>query len=204
MTQPPQFGAMPPAGGYALPPGQRRTNGLAITSLILGILGCIPWITGLLAVVFGILGIRKTRDPQVGGKGIAIAGLVLGILSFIGWSVLVTPIVGFFATIVQASAPQRAMAKQFFADMADQDVPAAHSMVSSSLSPDQVQALADKIKPWGAFIDTTNTSVNITDVNGLKHTTLTGVARFAQGTHPYTISFTQENGEWKVEKLEFP
>lgn len=200
MSQPPSFGTPPPAT-YGFAPVSRRTNGLAITSLILGILFCIPWITGLLAVVFGILGIRKTRDPQVGGKGIAVAGLVLGIVSFIGWSLWGTVVVGFF---VQASAPQRAMAKQFLADLADQDIPAAHSMVSASLSPDEVQALGDKIKPWGALVDTTNSSVNMSNVNGMKHMTLGGVAHFAQGSHAYVISFTQENGEWKIEKVEFP
>jgi hypothetical protein len=204
MTQPPQFGAMPPAGGYALPPGQKRTNGLAITSLVLGILGCVPWVTGLLAVAFGALGIRKTRDPQVGGKGMAIAGLILGILSFIGWSIWGTAILGLVVTLVHASAPQRAMARQILADLGDQDVPAAQSMAASSLSPEQVQALADKVKSWGALQDATTTSINISDVNGAKHTTLIGVAQFAHGSHAYSISLTQENNEWKIEKVAFP
>jgi hypothetical protein len=204
MTQPPQFGAMPPAGGYSLPPGRTRANGSAIASLVLGILGCVPWITGLLAVVFGILGIRKTRDPQVGGKGMAIAGLILGVLSFIGWSLWGTAMFGLVVTLIHASEPQRAMAKQILADLGDQDVPAAHSMVASSLSPEQVQALADKVKPWGAFQDATTTSINMSDFNGARHTTLTGVARFANGAHPYSISLTQENHEWKIETVEFP
>ncbi len=56
-----------------------RTNGLAVASLVLGIL----WIGGLgslLALIFGIIGLR-TIDRSEGtetGRGLAIAGIVLG------------------------------------------------------------------------------------------------------------------------------
>jgi hypothetical protein len=48
---PPGGGYPPPApgpGGYGMPP-QRTTSGAAVASLIFGILGCVPFITGLLA-----------------------------------------------------------------------------------------------------------------------------------------------------------
>src|SRR5580658_6772171 len=72
--------------GYGFQPARRRTSGAAITSLVLGIIGCVPFLTGLLAVIFGFMGLRKTRDPNVGGKGLAIAGIILGIVSIIGWT----------------------------------------------------------------------------------------------------------------------
>ena len=204
MTQPPPFGATPPTTVYGIPPSPRRSNGPAIASLVLGLLGCVPWLTGFLAVVLGILGIRKARDPQVGGKGMAIAGLILGVLSFVGWSIFGTALFGLFASLMQASAPQRAMARQFLADLGDQDVPAAQSMAAPSLSPDAVQALADKVKPWGALEDATTRSVIITTNNGITQTTIGGVARFAHGSHPYSMTFIQENNEWKIEKVDFP
>jgi prepilin-type processing-associated H-X9-DG protein len=77
----------PPAGvapiGYSGPQyGEQATqqgNGLAIASLVIGIIGfCLP--IGFIAIVLGALGMRKTRDPRVGGRGMAIAGLVLGIV----------------------------------------------------------------------------------------------------------------------------
>jgi hypothetical protein len=204
MTQPPPFGATPPPTVYGIPPSPRRSNGPAIVSLVLGILGCVPWLTGFLAVVLGILGIRKARDPQVGGKGMAIAGLILGALSFVSWSIFGTAIFGVITTAMQASAPQRAMARQFLADLGDQDVPAAQSMAAPSLSPEEVQALADKIKPWGALEDATTIHFNYSNNNGAKQMTIGGVARFAQGSHPYSITFTQVNNEWKIEKVEFP
>src|SRR6267142_7016101 len=76
----------PPAPPYApgpYPPGQPQgSNGLAITSLIMGILSCIPGV-GLLAILFGALGLGKAKDPRYGGKGLAIVGMVLGLLSIV-------------------------------------------------------------------------------------------------------------------------
>jgi len=52
---------------------------MAVASLVCGLLGCIPFVS-ILAVIFGIIGLRKTKDPRVGHKGAAIAGIVLGCL----------------------------------------------------------------------------------------------------------------------------
>ena len=62
-----------------------RTSGMAIASLVLGILGI-----SILAIIFGAIAISQTnKDPNLKGRGLAIAGLVLGILGMIGivfWS----------------------------------------------------------------------------------------------------------------------
>jgi prepilin-type processing-associated H-X9-DG protein len=55
----------------------QQSNGWALASLILGICGCLG-ITGLLAIIFGIVGLTKTKDPRVGGKSMAITGIILG------------------------------------------------------------------------------------------------------------------------------
>jgi prepilin-type processing-associated H-X9-DG protein len=52
-------------------------SGMAIASLVCGLLFCIP-ICPLLAIIFGIIGIRQTGPGKRGGQGMAIAGLVLG------------------------------------------------------------------------------------------------------------------------------
>jgi hypothetical protein len=181
----------------------RRGNGAAIASFVLGLLGCVPWITGFLAVLLGILGMRKARDPQVGGKGFALAGIILGLLSFAAWSVFGTAMFGVIFGIIHGTAAQRALARQFLADLSEQDLPAAQSIVASSLTPEQVQALADKVKPWGTLLDATTTSVNYFDIDGSRGMTIRGIAQFANGSHPYSITFRQENKEWKIDKLEF-
>jgi prepilin-type processing-associated H-X9-DG protein len=81
-------GAPPPpqmAQGYyqqAMAPTQ--PNGMAVASLILGLVFFCSPISSILAIVFGILGLKKTKDPNVGGSGMAIAGIVLGGIFLLG------------------------------------------------------------------------------------------------------------------------
>ena len=70
-----------PPMGYATPMyGEpQKSNGLAIASFVLALTGLvIPILPGIAAIVLGILGIQKTRNPAVGGKGLAIAGISVG------------------------------------------------------------------------------------------------------------------------------
>lgn len=71
----------PTPGGWSgqAPPAVPRTNGLAIASLVLGILW-IYWIGSVLAVVFGHVALRQIRKANgwQEGRGIAIAGAILG------------------------------------------------------------------------------------------------------------------------------
>ncbi len=67
--QPPQNTPTPPRGS---------TSGLAVASMVLGILWLF-WIGSILAVIFGHVSLSQTRkDPSIGGRGMAIAGLTLG------------------------------------------------------------------------------------------------------------------------------
>lgn len=61
---------------YQAPP---QTNGLAVASMVLGILWLF-WLGSLLAIIFGHLALRQIDSTQgtQGGRGLAIAGLVLG------------------------------------------------------------------------------------------------------------------------------
>lgn len=61
----------------------QQTNGMAISSLVLGILGVVlnlipllPYLLGILAIVFGVSG-KKIQS----GKGMAIAGIILGVIT---------------------------------------------------------------------------------------------------------------------------
>jgi hypothetical protein len=73
---PPSFTAYSP---YGAPVVQATTNGLAIASLVLGILW-LYWIGSILALVFGYVAkgqIDRSAGRQT-GRGMAIAGIVLG------------------------------------------------------------------------------------------------------------------------------
>ena len=67
-------------------PASSATNGLAIASLVLGIIW-LYWLGSLLAIVFGHVArtqIRESRGAQT-GDGLAVAGLVLG---YVGVAIL--------------------------------------------------------------------------------------------------------------------
>lgn len=71
-----------PYAGVVYPATYRRpTNGMATASLVLGIIGmvmCTFVIPSVLAVVFGIIGVRTASQLGGTGKGKAIWGLSLG------------------------------------------------------------------------------------------------------------------------------
>ena len=64
---------------------QQSTNGLAVASLVLGII----WVFGLgaiLAVIFGFVARRQIRQSggHQGGDGMALAGIILGFIGTLG------------------------------------------------------------------------------------------------------------------------
>ena len=89
----------PPAnpGGQPGYQSQPKTEGLATTALVMGIVGLVfcPFIGAILALVFGFQARGRIRDSggALGGEGQATAGIVLG---FIG---LVLPALAILAII---------------------------------------------------------------------------------------------------------
>ena len=65
----------------AVPQQTPKVDGLAIASLVLGILW-VYWIGSILAIIFGAVAIKRINQSNGWrtGKGMAIAGLVLGIV----------------------------------------------------------------------------------------------------------------------------
>lgn len=95
----PQGWTLAPMGAAAGGAARQRTNGLAVASLVLGILW-LYWIGSILALLFGYRARRQVRDSAgtEGGSGMATAGIVLGwvgmgflvlsIVVFIGWGAI--------------------------------------------------------------------------------------------------------------------
>src|SRR3954454_178405 len=102
-TPPPQPGGggyVPaPPGGYAQPGtgyASQRTDGLAIASLVIGIISlvcfflCLGVILGPTAAIMGFISRQRiaTSGGALGGGALAVVGLILGIVGFIasvGW-----------------------------------------------------------------------------------------------------------------------
>ena len=99
--EPPPYGAVPygmtsygpPYGRhsgpvYPLPHEQGGTNGFAVASLILGLLW-VFWIGSVLAIVFGVVGLRQMGARGGEGRGLAITGIIAGAL---GLAVLIVAV----------------------------------------------------------------------------------------------------------------
>ena len=87
---------------YGMPQvAQLRTNGFAVASMVLGIVGivlfCLYAIPPLLATIFGGVALKQFKEhPNTfSGRGMAVAGLVLGI---VGVALLVLLLAVFNAT----------------------------------------------------------------------------------------------------------
>ena len=84
-----QYGPPPSAYGYTPYAPAQSTNGLAIASMVLGILW-IYWIGSVLALIFGFIALSQIRERNQAGRGMAIAGIVLG---FVGIGMLLLVII---------------------------------------------------------------------------------------------------------------
>lgn len=190
MTQPPASPA--PLTPPPTPP-DRRGNGAAAASLVFGIFGCVPEVAGLLAILLGVIGLRRARQPNVGGKGVAAAGLALGIVSVVLWSVALA-----IAGLAWSdSAPARAVTRQYLADLSRRDVDAILRASTSSVTEPQVETLSNQFKGLGAFQDARFTGLYYNFGNG--SWTLNGQAWYVHGTAFFNIRVIRQGDDWKVE-----
>ncbi|MGW1512651.1 DUF4190 domain-containing protein [Streptomyces sp. NPDC002394] len=97
----PGYGAYPSSygPGYGQPPGwqppQQPSNGMGIASLVLGIIAAVGFclyglniILGILALVFGVIGMKKAGRGEATNRGMALAGVILGAVGIVVGSVV--------------------------------------------------------------------------------------------------------------------
>lgn len=194
----PGYGAPPPpgpGGAYTMQP-QRESNVAAIISLICGILGCVPILTGLLAIILGVVGLRKASKPNVGGKGMAIAGLILGVISVGAWSLFG----GGMYKLWAYGEPARQAARQFAVDLGAGNVDAAAAKVTPSIKREQLVAVSDALKAAGGVQDTTMPVFKSETMNGQTKFALVGVAQLPNNkTTAYLVLLVKEGDAFKVD-----
>ncbi|MFB7383615.1 DUF1707 and DUF4190 domain-containing protein [Kitasatospora purpeofusca] len=81
---------------FLAPPPQRRTNAVAVTSLVLGLL-CVPTggLLGVPAVITGHIGRRQAAERNEEGDGMAVTGIVFGWLSIAFWATIMMTVAVF-------------------------------------------------------------------------------------------------------------
>jgi hypothetical protein len=81
-----------------------RTNGMAITALVLSIISFLPLlaICSIPAIILGVIALNQIKkEPAVTGKGMALAGLICGSITMVLWLCLI--ILGIVALVTESS-----------------------------------------------------------------------------------------------------
>ena len=163
---------MAPGSPPAAPPGtlqyattlRERRAGLAIASLVLGVVGfCTGGIAGIVGVILGIVVLVKaSSDPQVDhGKGFAIGGIVTGAVSLLS-SLIVLPLM--IAILLPSLSVARETAKQAVCAANLRAVEAAllEYVEKHGQEPPNLTALVDEnmLDPRGLICPSVNPAVN--------------------------------------------
>jgi hypothetical protein len=157
----------------------------------------VPLLTGLLAVAFGLAGVRATRDPRLRGRGLAIAGLTLGLVSVAGWSLFG----GLLGVGYVRSRPAQAVAEQFTTDLAAGNVTTAQSRCTGTVARPSLDAAAASMRPWGPLSDFTASNFNYSVFNGTETCTLTGVATFATTRANFSYRLVRQAGTFRIDSF---
>jgi hypothetical protein len=194
-------GAVPPG---ALAPPRPSTNGWAIASLVLGVLG-----GSLLAIVFGLVArsqIRRSGGRQ-SGLGLATAGIVLGCL----WLALIAIVVVLAVTgsFDDSNAQRFSGERKQVARVVD-DVESGLSdndglRVCNRLFTERWAALVSRGagKSCVAFVDSVESGRRQAHLD-VKSLTISGdaaIARIDEGSSHETWRFVRVGGRWRVDEI---
>ena len=192
----PQFSPGGPAP-YSMAPVAPPSNGWGLAALITGLVGgCLPVLGGLLACIFGILGIKRANQIHT-GKGMSIAGLILGLISMASWAVAILGFGGMIMALIGMTEAPRKSISEFIISIPTAS-PEALQAKTEGIDLDELKALQKTVKAWGTCTDVTTASTNVNN----NHAELHGVATFTTGgTKSYHADLVQKGEVWKVTSI---
>ena len=96
---------------YAYPPmpPMPLPNGMAITGMVLGIVGAVTSLfyvggfIGIIGLIFSIIALRAVGRGQAGGRGMAIAGLVTSVIAILVTTAEIILVVWFVSTVTHCT-----------------------------------------------------------------------------------------------------
>jgi len=183
-----------PAQGYPYTPPS-KTSIASILSLVFGLLGCIPVITSLAAIVTGIVGIKVTGKPGVSGRPMAVIGLLLGIIGIAIWSA-----VGMTALwAYRESEKALGSASTLVTALQTNDIDKAATLVGDKVDTAKLKSAAEKLQGLGTFKNF-SMGERFLEVNQDSTWSLSGTAHFEPDTKvPMKLTISKlPDGSFKV------
>jgi hypothetical protein len=183
---------------YALQPPRR--SGAAVASLVCGLLLCIPFVTGLLAMITGLVGLKTARQPGRTGAGLATFGLLLGVLNLVAWGAATPKMISAGKQAYGQVTAQNEVARQFMRDLSTGDVNAAAAKCHTTMPRESLEKAVETVKPWGAFQDASVASMNVQNSTDAGESWLIqGTAKYVTaGDRKFKVEFGKENGKWVI------
>lgn len=131
------------------PEGPQGVSALAVTSLVLGLLCCIPGV-GLLATILGGAALVRISGSggRLGGRGMALAGLVLGLLGTVIWIALTVGLMSTLSGLKVYGDTIGAIERRDHAAVRAMLTPAA----TSAVTDERLDEFADQLAAeWGSY-----------------------------------------------------
>jgi hypothetical protein len=177
-------------------PAESRLSKSSLFSLICGILLCIPILSGLLAMLLGLIGFIRAGAPGVRGRWMAVVGGLLGLFNLMAWSVAFLFFGGVIAAAIGMTQAPRVATHDFIRDLTAGDVASAKAH-NPGFDDAAIDRLATYCKAQGTFVDTTFTNSSIN--NSTAH--LEGTVQFSTGTQQVTADLELVDDKWQVVKI---
>jgi len=171
-----------------------------LISFICGLLVCIPFVTGALALLLGIIGFFAAGKPGMRGRWMAVLGAILGLIGIVGWLTVGAGTLAAWrlgSTAVAALTAPGHAAHDFIRAVDNGDDAAAKAL--SALSDADYAAATAKIKAQAGFIDSTFNSVEVN--NDTAH--VSGTAQFKAGTLNAKADLKKTGDAWRVTSIDF-
>jgi hypothetical protein len=171
-------------------------SGVALASLILGFLGCVP-LASVVAVVLGVMGISATKGGKKSGRGFAIFGIILGLVGMIAWGCSGVMFWGGWS--VYSAFAEPANVTQGFLEDLSADRAAAAAEKTDGMPADEVAGMITFVKDQGGY-------QKMSDQHWTMHdgtSELRGTAVFGKGSCKLEADLKLIAGKWKLQRVTF-
>lgn len=184
------------------PPWPPPVSGKALASLIFGVMFCLPLLPSVLATLFGMMGLRETRDGSRSGRRFAVAGVILGGLGVAAWLLMGSRVYLFVSLITVESNRATVVAEAFLHELADGKVDAALARTAPATPREPLAAAAHAMEDWGRFDSVSTPLLPVFAGTAIRRWELEGTATFARADREVYIRLVSDGTTYRVEQFQ--